>query len=122
MGASVSDYLNTNEIQSELVIGLVCAVGTETERAIELLKERLGRAGYAVHVVKISRDVIQPLLGINPEGADKYQRISSLMDAGNKVREAANNDAVLAFGAATCIRAFEAQTPNNSLKHCPSQQ
>ena len=42
----MSDYLNNKELDSELVIGLVCAVGTETGLVIDLLRERLGRVGY----------------------------------------------------------------------------
>jgi len=52
----MTDYLNDKQLDSELIIGLVCAVGSETNLVIDLLKERLGCAGYEVHVVKVSRD------------------------------------------------------------------
>ena len=36
------------EFELELIIGLVYAIGTEKGLVIDLLKERLGLAGYAV--------------------------------------------------------------------------
>ena len=58
----MSDYLNNKELDSELVIGVVCAVGTETGLVIDLLRERLGRVGYRVEVVKVSSHVIRQLV------------------------------------------------------------
>jgi hypothetical protein len=91
------------EFESELIIGLVCAVGTEKGLVIDLLTERLGRAGYAVQVVKVSRDVIPLLQPAPPETNDKHKRISDLMDAGNEARSKAGDDSVLALGVATQI-------------------
>src|SRR5438067_1268881 len=90
-------------LDSELIIGLVCAVGTEKDLVVELLRERLGRAGYAVQIVKVSGDVI-PLIQAVPEVThDKYKRISDLMDAGNEARSRTDDDSVLALGIATQI-------------------
>lgn len=106
----MNDYLTNDELDSELVIGLVSAVGTESGLVIELLRERLGRAGYRVEVVKVSRDVIPRLYNVEDPGSDQFKRYSDLMDAGNKCRELGNeqnppDDAVLAIGAATYIAA-----------------
>ena len=78
------DYLNDQQIDSELIIGLVCAVGSETSLVIDLLTERLSCAGYNVLIVKISRDVIPLLCDVPKDDIDKYQWISKLMDAGNE--------------------------------------
>jgi|GEM_PF-978344 len=97
------DYLN-NELDSELVIGLVSAVGTENQHVIDLLKARLSEAGYRVEIVKVSSDVIALLVNVTPHGDDKYQRISSLMHAGNQARSIEGaNDGVLANGVASII-------------------
>jgi hypothetical protein len=89
--------------ESELVIGLVSAIGTENKQVIDLLTERLNRAGYEVKTIKISRDVI-PLLGAVSDQLDKqFARSSSLMDAGNKARSQTNDDSILALGAAAHI-------------------
>lgn len=100
------DYMNDQQLDSELIIGLVSAVGSETSLVIDLLKERLGCAGYKVVIVKISRDVIPAipeLCTVAPYGDDKYGRISNLMDAGNESRMNAKDDSILALGAAGCI-------------------
>jgi deoxycytidylate deaminase len=91
------------EFESELIIGLVCAVGAEKSLIVDLLKERLGRAGYAVRIVKISRDVIPLLQSVTQGINDNFKRISDLMDAGNAARAAADDDSVLALGVAAQI-------------------
>ncbi len=117
----MSDYLNNEELDSELVIGLVCAVGTETGLVIDLLRERLGRVGYSVEVVKVSSHVIRQLVDVEDPGTSQYKRYSDLMDAGNKCREMGlskeesedaetyPDDAVLALGVATHIAARRTQ-------------
>jgi cytidine deaminase len=97
------------EFESELIIGLVCAVGAQKGLVIDLLKERLGRAGYAVQIVKVSRDVIPLLRPVTQETNDNYKRISDLMDAGNEARSQADDDSVLALGVATQIFSHRGQ-------------
>jgi hypothetical protein len=100
------------ELDSGLIIGLVCAVGTEKALVIDLLRERLGRAVYAVQVVKVSKDVIPLIQAVPEETSDNYKRISELMDAGNEARSQAKDDSVLALGVATQI--FSRRNPDNA--------
>lgn len=102
------------ELHSELIIGLVNAVGTENKLVIDLLKERLGRAGYSVVSVKVSNDVIPLLYDVPPHGDDQFKRISDLMDAGNEARATAKNDSVLALGVAAWISARRASDKDES--------
>lgn len=97
-------------IESELVIGLVSAVGTENQRVIDLLQEQLGLAGYAVQVIKVSKDVIPLLCPVPDFGKDHYRRISGHMKAGNHAREVSDNPAILALGSAGAI--YAARTKN----------
>ncbi len=98
------DSISSNELDTELVIGLVCSVGTETSLVIDLLRERLGRAGYRVELVKVSSDVIPQLVDIEDPGTDQFKRYSDLMTAGNDCRELEPaDDSILANGIATCI-------------------
>lgn len=97
-----------SSFESELIIGLVSAVGVETQHVVELLKEQLGLAGYETKVVKVSRDVIPLLTSVRDYGDDSYQRYSELMNAGNKCRQRLNvlgqsDDGVLALGVASAI-------------------
>ncbi|MFM9961856.1 MAG: cytidine deaminase, partial [Planctomycetaceae bacterium] len=93
-----------DEFASELIVGLVSAVGTENSLVINLLKERLDRAGYTTQVIKVSQDVIPSLCDVPEHRNDHFNRISSLMDAGNRARGAGGDD-VLARGAAARISA-----------------
>lgn len=96
--------VDVKDLHSEMVIGLVSAIGTENDLVINLLKERLGRAGYHVELVKISSDVIPLVCGVKDCGSDQYARISHLMDCGNQARQnCEGNDSILALGAATHI-------------------
>lgn len=104
------DSFSIGELDPELVIGLVCSVGTETGLVIDLLRERLGRAGYRVEVVKVSSDVIPQLVGIADPGTDQYKRYSDLMKAGNDCRALdPSDDSILAHGIATCISVLRRQ-------------
>ncbi|MEZ6121207.1 MAG: anti-phage dCTP deaminase [Pirellulaceae bacterium] len=116
MSQPYRDYLSNDELDSELIIGLVCAVGTESGQVVELLEERLGRAGYHVETVKISRDVIPQLVNVPDCGNDRFKRYSDLMDAGNSCRRLGDenaDDAILALGAATVVAAKRRQSNQN---------
>jgi deoxycytidylate deaminase len=100
--------------ESELTIGLVTAVRTETSLVTDLLRECLGRAGYDVFTVKISKDVIPLLVGVPVANNDHFARIGSLMDAGNEARAKADDDSVLALGATTRIFAKREKNEDES--------
>lgn len=98
------DNILGTEFDSELIIGIVSAVGTESRVVIDLLKERLGLAGYRVVTIKVSQDVIPQLVAVDVPDDKHYERLSALMDAGNAARGLdGGNDAVLALGSATVI-------------------
>ena len=109
----MADHLEEQR-ESELIIGLVAAAGTENSLVIDLLKERLGRAGYKIFVVKVSKDVIPSLVNVPEHNDDHFARISSLMNAGNEARANANNDAVLALGTTTRISAKRERNADES--------
>lgn len=101
------------ELDSELVVGLVSAVGTENQWVIDLLKARLSDAGYRVDIVKVSSDVIPLLVDVPDHRNDKYQRVSALMHAGNEARAIDGaGDAVLANGVASIIFSRRARDEN----------
>eukprot|EP00456_Euglypha_rotunda_P066600 TRINITY_DN5741_c0_g1_i11.p1 TRINITY_DN5741_c0_g1~~TRINITY_DN5741_c0_g1_i11.p1 ORF type:complete len:503 (+),score=40.59 TRINITY_DN5741_c0_g1_i11:380-1888(+) len=92
--------------ESEMIIGLVGAVGTDLETVHQLLRDRLRTAKYTVHEIRISRDVI---VTANPAklspSQSEYVRISQLMDAGDDARLRSGDNSILALGAASCIAA-----------------
>ena len=91
---------------SELVIGLVGAVGTEIKQVATLLADRLKDSfGYTVVHIHISTDIIPTVASVDTtkKGAGEFDRISKLMDAGNEARQQSNNNSILALGVAAKI-------------------
>jgi hypothetical protein len=97
---------------SELVIGLVGAVGAELNKVEDIIRDRLKVFRYEVEEIRISRDVIpRTIRGAGIASTDEYSRIRGMMDAGNEARRISNNNAILALGAASVI--FEKREQEN---------
>ncbi len=100
-------YSNDQLTNSELVIGLACAVGTNIKTVIDLIKNRLQSFGYNSEVIKISKQLIEPSLADEiSESSSSYDRINKLMDQGNELRKKASPSEpynILASGVAHCI-------------------
>lgn len=103
-----------NEFNPELVIGLVGAAGTELDRVTDILKELLGLSGYAVRLIKVSRDVIPLLQKVEFDEQDHCDRINKLMTSGNEARKNANDKSILALGAAAQIYASRQKETNGA--------
>lgn len=113
---TVNNFLNDKFDQSELVIGIVSAVGTESSRVITPLKDRLNRFGYTTEEIKVS-SLLRSL-----QSNDEYERIKGLMTAGDILREETKCNAILAYGSAGLIKSRRGDNPKrayiiNSLKH-----
>lgn len=105
---------------SELVIGLVAAVGTDLGRVRQLLTEFLARVGYDVHEVRITQQVIAALRPLPGEFSGAYERLSSLMDAGSEARKLSGVNSVLAKGAISLINTWRRrQTPEGVFERRP---
>jgi len=111
--------------ESEIIIGLVGAVGTEMDEVINVLKDRLNVVGYTTHEIRISKDVIPKLVRVDVDKVDAAERINRLMDAGDEARKKSGDSGILASGVAAAIFAIRgAKKPLkrnafivNSLKH-----
>ncbi|NBA98401.1 anti-phage dCTP deaminase [Pseudomonas sp. R5(2019)] len=107
--------------ESEIIIGIVSAVGTESNRVINPLKDRLGQFGYSVEEIKIS-SLLTPTKS-QAAGTTEYRRIKSFMQAGDQLRQSTKNNAILSYGAAKCIKEQRRESSAkrayivNSLKH-----
>lgn len=89
------------DFDSELVIGLVAAVGTDIDSVTKILKEKLTIFGYETNEIKISKDIISNLIDFNP--VDSYDRISRLMTEGNRIRRDSKDFSILGKAAAAKI-------------------
>jgi deoxycytidylate deaminase len=105
--------------KSEIVIGIVSAVGTKARRVVEPLVDRLAIFGYKAEELRVSS-----LLTQDVSSAGEYKRIKHYMRAGDDLREKAGNNAILAAGVAKLIAEKRANGEVekkayiiNSLKH-----
>lgn len=87
---------------SELVIGLVGAVGVQLDEVSKLISERLSHFNYDCQSVKVSKDVIEELAG-KDGSATHCDRIDNLMTAGNSLRQKYEDKSILAKGIAAKI-------------------
>jgi hypothetical protein len=92
----MNDPIETiHKIDSEIVIGLVGALGTDLARVRDLVSEALVQIRYDAIHVKISKQVI-PLFGaIEYEEGNESNRIEKMMDAGNSARKRSMDQSVL---------------------------
>jgi deoxycytidylate deaminase len=121
VGTSLRTYSD-----SELIIGLVGAVGTEMSEVVSVLEDRLKTAGYTVHKIRVSEMVIPKLQAVDVTDLGEADRIKRLMDAGDEARRTSGDNGILASGVAAEISALRsASRPPlkrtafivNSLKH-----
>jgi len=115
-----AQYLSDSLSSSELIIGIVSSVGTETNRVVTALTTRLARFGYQTQEIKVSSLLIN---GSAPTYANEYERIKDLMNRGDTLREKIQDNGILAYGAAKKIKDSRAGNQSklayviNSLKH-----
>jgi deoxycytidylate deaminase len=113
-------YLSSKFKDTELVFGIVNAVGTEYKRVLDPLTDRLKGFGYKVKEIRVSSLLPQPTVQSN---LGEYDRIKHFMERGNRLRQETKNYAILAAGAAHKIKELrnDAQLKTayiiNSLKH-----
>lgn len=99
--SSLTDYLTgkTSIDDSDLVIGVVSAVGTDSSLVTEPLVHRLLKFGYTAEKIKLSSLIN---LENHIDFENEEERINSYIKAGDELRKN-NNNAILAAGAVTLI-------------------
>jgi deoxycytidylate deaminase len=115
-----NQFLGQKFTDSELVIGLVGAVGTALRPVIDVLEGRLKTFGYTTQEVRVSKDIIPEIISVSTQNNDEYSRTSSLMNAGNQAREKTGDNSILALGVAAKISSTRS-SDENSAKHRPRQ-
>lgn len=96
--------LNGDFRDSELVIGLVGAVGTDLTLVESTLTSRLELAGYSVKTIHISKHVMDEIVpDRNLEARSKYEHMHAKMDRGDLARELSEDNGILSLGVAKCI-------------------
>jgi len=92
-------YLHGSFKDTELIIGIVNAVGTEYKRVLDPLTDRLKGFGYAVKEIRVSSFLSAP-----SSSSSEYDRIRHYMNQGDDLRKTTKNNAILAAGTAHMIR------------------
>jgi len=119
----VENEFQFSELDSELIIGLVGAVGTDLPKVEDIIKGRLESHQYNVNVIHVSMDIIKNIYTVKEysSGDDEYERISRSMDAGKLDRNEADDYSILAMGAAFMIWSKREKDASGNGKPCPNQ-
>lgn len=104
-----AQQLSHTHYESELVIGLVAAVGARTGMVVSELTNLLVLAGYDVVQIKLSETVIPDLITPKPFGRNQFRRYMSFMQAGNDARRNADDKSIVAKGAAAKIDEYRTE-------------
>ncbi len=82
------------DVDSEVVIGIVATVGTNTEEVFRLIADRLKLFKYNAEEIKISRDILEKFVA--SEEVSSSERLNRLMDEGNRLRKETEDYGILA--------------------------
>ncbi len=99
------DTQSDNQIGSELVLGIINTIGTDTKKVISHIKSTLEDFSYNVIEIKVSDEIISQFSKDNPKFKknELYQRISYYMDLGNRARRDSQDNSILMKGVAKYI-------------------
>lgn len=106
------NLLNNTYSDSELIIGLVGAVGTELDGITKIISDRLKNFNYDTEIVKVSSDVISEI-GTVGKSKNEYGRISALMNEGNRLRETAKDNSILSMAIAAKINEIRSKSSSD---------
>lgn len=107
---------SNNYYDTELVIGLVNPVGTDSRSFVTAITERLKVFNYNVQIIKVSLNVIKQLIEKDINYTNEFERISQYMDLGNDLRENTKQNAILALGITSEIYKLREKDEKNNSK------
>ncbi|MBF4253574.1 cytidine deaminase, partial [Vibrio anguillarum] len=105
---TLRDHLSGSYSDSEVIIGLVGAVGTELSAIKQIIKERLEMFNYTSEEVRISQDIISLFEDI-PNSQSHFDKANALMSAGNTIRKKSGDNSILALATAAKINLLREQ-------------
>lgn len=107
--------MDDDSYNSELVIGLVGAVGTNLDLLKISLTEMLKAYSYDVEEIRISKAIIREFRKI-PKSDNNYTTANELMTAGNYLREKSENNAILSMAVTALISKLRDKDESNTPK------
>lgn len=88
---------------SEIIIGLVGAVGIDLNQVFNKLKDKFGSFSYETKLIKVSEDIISAFGESANNIKDNHDRIDYLMSQGNLLRSKSEDNAFMAKASAAKI-------------------
>lgn len=107
-------FLDDSYSDSELILGLVGSIGTDLTSVAKIIEDRLKAFNYSSKSIKVSVDVIANMVENPPVCGEEFERISSYMEEGNKLRRDNKDCSILALGVAARINQMRGDTPGRS--------
>lgn len=108
----------------ELIIGLVAAIGTPIDKAVDIVSDTLTDEGYSVETLHLSNYADRFQLQTPPaaSNASFLERLQVAMSRGSELRERTEHNDILALAAIADIHQMRSQNPKSSyvlrqLKH-----
>lgn len=88
---------------SEVVIGIISPVGTDTSGVLTYITEHLRKFAYQTEVINVSEDILTKFEPSRYMATGEYDRICHYIELGNDVRERSGDNAILMKGVAAQI-------------------
>ena len=88
---------------SELVIGIVQTVGTNSADIIQCIIDSLNQFHYESEKIKVSQEILSKFIKNPPHFTNECERISYFMDKGNEIRQSTDDAAILMKGVSAYI-------------------
>lgn len=88
---------------SELVLGIIHTVGTNSAEVIRCIIDSLKMFRYESEIIKVSKEILSKFVAELPYFSREYERISFFMDKGNEIRKNTQDGAILMKGVCAWI-------------------
>lgn len=94
---------NNHRNDSEIVLGIITTVGTDTDNVIKYMREQLAKFSYQTEIINVSSDILAPFSPEEKSFNSEYERIKFYMDLGNNVRSKSEDATIIMKGVAATI-------------------
>lgn len=106
----------TDNYSSEIVLGLITTLGTDTDNVIRYMREHLSKFSYKTEIINVSSEILNEFEEETFVSHNEYERIKHYMDLGNKIRNDRQDATIVTKGVAAHILARRDSVENPSPK------
>ena len=87
-----------NDFNSEIVLGIITTVGTDTTDVIRYIQTQLAKFSYDTEIIDVSSEIIANFDNEEFTTDSEYERINHYMDLGNHIREKTKDATIIMQG------------------------